>query len=333
MDTSAAPLPMPTPRPDGVYDPWLPPGGMDAFQEALVLSAYPAGSGIVAASSYRPGYIEYPLRVRVQTPGGAEAVCAIKASSRIGGAEREGRLLPVLARLGLRVPDVLAGPVHHPDYPQAGALFVMTELNGRPLPWILPTLEEVDATCRLVLEGVAAMHRLTEPLRREPVAAALPERTLVSELDGIIRRGGPWLGVGQFADAVERLNPVLASIRTPLVFSNGDYNPLNFLWDGQRLTGWLDFTHACFEDPHIGFAKFTIWAYDSFGWGAGARSGLVERYLYSRNVSRSEFAPRLALRCLSLLQRDVSVDGDRDVGPREAMLSVLRQAMASLCSS
>jgi len=325
LETQADP-----PDPDGGVEPWQPPDGFDAFQEALVLSACPVGSSVVAASPYRPGYIQYPLRVQVRMPDGSERVCAIKTSPEVGGAQREGLLLPVLGRLGLTVPALLAGPVPHPDYPHAGALFVMSELAGQPLPWIHPTLEEADATCRLLLEAVAAMHALTEPLRRDPVAARLPEHTLMGELDGIVHKGGPWFGVDLFAGAVERLQPVLERIDTPLVFSNGDYNPLNFLWDGTWLTGWLDFTHACFEDPHIGFAKFTIWAYDSFGWGAGARSGLVERYLVSRDVSRAEFAPRLALRCLSLLQRDVSVTGDHDAHAREAMLDVLRRALNTL---
>jgi hypothetical protein len=274
--------------------------------------------------------MQYPLRVSVQTPDGKEEVCVLKADSLIGGVEREGRLLPVLARLGLSVPSVLAGPIVHPDYPNAGALVVLSEMMGKPLPWLNATLTEIDVTCRLLQEGVAAMHQLTEPIRHEDVAKELPEKTMLSELEGIIHRGGPWLEVEFFSEAVQRLLPIVANIQTPLVFSNGDYNPLNFLWDGKSLTGWIDFTGACFEDPHIGFAKFMIWAFDSYGWGAGARGGLVERYLYAQDVSRSDFAPRLALRCLWRLQRDTSVAGEKDAFQREAILRVLRHALAGL---
>ena len=44
----------------------------------------------------------------------------------------------------------------------------------------------------------------------------------------------------------------------PLAFSSGDCNPGNFLSDGARLTGIVDFALACFEDPHIGFAKYRM---------------------------------------------------------------------------
>lgn len=105
---------------------------------------------------------------------------------------------------------------------------------------------------------------------------------------------------------------------------------MNFLHDGKGLIGWIDFTHACFEDPLIGFAKFFIWAFDTLGWGAGRRAGLVERYLYRQDLSRSDFAPRLVLRCLWRLQRDTSVANEQDAGCRRAMLSVLEEALDSL---
>jgi len=324
------PLVTEIPYPFDHYSPWQPPSGMDSYQESLVLSAYPEGSRVIEANSYRPGTMQYPLRVSVQTLDGEKKVCVLKADPLIGGVEREGRLLPVLARLGLSVPSVLAGPIVHPDYPNAGALVVLSEMRGKPLPWLDATLTEIDVTCRLLQEGVAAMHQLTEPIGYEDVAKELPEKTMLSELEGIIHRGGPWLEVGLFSEAVQRLLPIMAGIQTPLVFSNGDYNPLNFLWDGKSLIGWIDFTGACFEDPHIGFAKFMIWAFDSYGWGAGVRGGLVERYLYARDVSRSDFAPRLALRCVWRLQRDTSVAGEKDAFQREAILTVLRHALAGL---
>ncbi len=324
------PLPTERPYPYDHYDPWQPPPGMDAFQESLVLSAYPAGSRIVDADSYRPGYVHYPLRVTVQIPSRERHACVLKAAPLIGGGEREGKVLPVLARLGLPVPSVLAGPVAHPDYPNAGALVVLSELEGHPLPWLDATIDELDLTCRLLQQGVAGLHELTREIRQTDVADSLPETPMLAELEGIVARGGPWLEVRTFSEAVQRLMPVVANIQTPLVFSNGDYNPLNFLCDGERLTGWIDFTGACFEDPHIGFAKFVIWAFDSYGWGAGAKSGLVERYLYAQNVSRSEFAPRLALRCLWRLQRDVSVAGDMDAFERESILSVLEHALSGI---
>jgi len=324
MSTSAA---TDIPFPFDHYHPWQPATNIDAFQVALILEAYPSGTEIVEVGPYRPGYMQYPYRASVQLPDGREEICVLKADPLVGGIEREGKLLPVLARLGLSVPSVLAGPRLHPDHPNRGALIVLSELPGEPLPWGDITLAEADFTCRLHQEAVTRLHQLTDQLSRDKVARALPKKTLPSELDGIIARGGPWLEVPIFAEAVAHLQPILESIQRPLVFSNGDYNPLNFLHDGISLTGWIDFTGACFEDPLIGFAKFFIWAFDVLGWGAGIRAGLVERYLYNQDLSRSDFMPRLVLRCLWRLQRDVSVANEQDAFCRQAMLSVLQKAI------
>jgi len=312
------------------YQPWQPPEQVDAFQRALILGGYPPGSEIAEVGSYRPGYLDYPYRVQVRPPGGDESACVLKASPLIGGIEREGAVLPVLARLGLPVPAVLAGPASHPDYPHAGALLVLSELPGTGLPWIEVTLQEADLTCRLHRRALARLHQLTEPLSCDEVAHVLPRRTLLSELEEIVTRGGPWLSVPRFAQTVERLRPILERIQTPLVFTNGDYNPLNFLHEGDELTGWLDFTHACFEDPYVGLAKFLIWGFDRLGWGTGVQVGLVERFLYHHNVTRADFAPRLVLRCLYRLQRDTTVSGEQDRFYRQEILKVLDTALEDL---
>jgi hypothetical protein len=270
------------PYPYDQYDPWRPPLGMDAFQESLVLEAYPAGTRIVGADSYRPGYMRYPLRARVRLPGGREDNCVLKVDPLRGGIEREAKVLPVLAGLGLPVPVVLAGPVPHPDYPDAGAIAVLSELPGDPLPWIEATLEEIDLTCRLHQAAVDRLHELTDQLWSTGVGRDIPRRTMLSELGGIIRRGGPWLQVGAFSGALRRLRS----------------------------------------------AKFIIWGFDRYGWGS--KGGLVERYLYAHDVSRSDFASRLALRCLWRLQRDTSVAGERDAFQREAIVEVLEASLASL---
>lgn len=318
------------PYPFDHYHPWQPAAQVDEFQVSFILSAFPPGTEIVAISPYRPRYMNYPFRIRVQLPNGRENFCVLKADPLIGGVEREGKLLPVLAQLGLPVPSVLAGPRMHPDYPNGGALIILSELPGKPLPWGDITLAEADFTCKLHLEAVTRLNQLTEPIHHYKVAQELPKKTLPSELEGILSRGGPWLDVPIFMEAVEYLQPILEGIQKPLVFSNGDYNPLNFLHDGKSLSGWIDFTGACFEDPLIGFAKFVIWAFDILGWGAGIRAGLVERYLYSQDLTRSDFVPRLVLRCLWRLQRDTSVANEQDAFCRQAMLKVLKEALDSL---
>lgn len=303
---------------------------MGAPVAQFLISAYGPRTEILATQSYRPGYRAYPMAVSLQTPAGRTERCVIKTGDRIEGMEREARVLGALAEIGFPVPAVLAGPVVL-DGPAETHALLMRELPGQPLPWVgLTSLAAAHLTCRLLIDGVGRLHQLTEPIRRHAVAELLPRDTLSSELKEIVQRGGEWLGVDSFARAIDLLPRALAEVEVPLVFSNGDYNPLNFLHDSEAVTGWVDFEGARFEDPHIGFVKFLLWSRDEYGWGAGVKAGLVERYLYVRNVSRREFAPRLVLRCLRHLQQEVSASGEADLLQRRHMLGLLEEGLAAM---
>jgi aminoglycoside phosphotransferase len=299
--------------------------------EQFLISALPPGTEVLATRSYRPGYREYPMRVSLRTPGGNTASCVLNTAEGIGLLTLEAGVLRCLAEAGLPVPAVLAGPVALDGLEEGDALIVLSELPGEPLPWCgVTSLADADLACRLLIQGVLRIHELTDQVSRQAVAQALPRVTLSSELDEIVRRGGEWLEVGLFAEATDRLRHVIAAVEVPLVLSNGDYNPLNFLHQGGTLTGWVDFREARFEDPHIGFVKFRLWQLDDLGWGTGMKAGLIERYLYAQGVSRSEFAPRLVLRCLSHLQREVTVRGEEDANQRRHMLNVLADGLSAM---
>jgi len=304
---------------------------LSPFQEELILSACPHGSRIVEARFAREDRLPCPVRVHIAVPGGAGRQFILRMDRHIEGVAREAALLPVLARLGLPVPTVLAGPAHDPAHPGLGPLSVLSVLPGQDLlswAWDAPAADLATAM-RLVLEGVARLHALTEPLSRDPVAALLPRATVRAELDGVIARGGPWFDEPLFVRAVEVVRPLVAAIDTPLAFSSGDYNPGNFLWDGATVTGFIDFAWACFEDPHIGFAKY--WLYD---WFPLNKAGLIERYLETHGLSQADFAPRLATRCLWTLQREIPVadaDGATDYTRyRDRVLGFLRGALHAL---
>jgi aminoglycoside phosphotransferase (APT) family kinase protein len=125
----------------------------------------------------------------------------------------------------------------------------------------------------------------------------------------------PWVETRLFEEGVRVLRESIPRHRLPLVFSNGDYNPLNVLADSGGVTGWVDFEHACFEDPYIGLPKFRFWSADS-GWSLAAQVGLVERFLYRRRVSPSSFMVRVALRGLTHLH---------DTTPEEPPIVMLRE--------
>ena len=316
---------------DEAYDPSDPGERPDRFREQLILSAFPPGSEIIEVNTV-PRYFPRSSYITVRTPDGGERQVETKASYLQRGAETEAKILPVLGQLGLPVQEIVAGPTADPDRPETGPIIVLSHLPGEFPPYHAGvTVDQLDFHCRIVLAGVSRLQQLTEAVRKHPVAKDLPERTLVSELEESVKRGGPWMKEQVFAGAVDRLFAVLKKIKTPLVFSNGLNISWNFLHDKEKVCGFVGFDHACFEDPHIQFAKYKYWEGDRLGWGRYNQVGLVERWLYTQNVSRAEFAPRLALRCLWNLQREVSVSNEQQADHRDFILGVLKDGLACLC--
>jgi hypothetical protein len=321
------------PHPYDQYKPHGTPSQLDEFLSELVLSAFPKGS-VVMAFHKGTQYAEYPEgndRVSVRRPNDNEEQVIVLSGGFLHGVETEAAVLPVLARSGLPVSKVLAGPTPHPDYPDAGPFLVLSVLRGRYLPFIKmssrASSEELDLTCRLLVEGVERLHATTDAMHKDDAGKRLPRRTLFAELENIVQRGGPWFDEPVFTEASEVLRPVLKQIEIPLVFSNFFYYTWSFLCDEEKLTGLVQFQKACFEDPHVGFTIYKIWGpIDPVGWGPLNRAGLVERWLYRHNVSREEFAPRIALRCLWRLQREHAVEGDNP--GRDGILNVLRENLA-----
>lgn len=304
------------------------PSKLDISLEAVLLSLFPPGTRVLQSQSYRPDYLPYPMCVHLQTPDDGVRRCVVKINPP-DLIEREVKALRLLSRVGLAVPEVLFDPVPLPS--EERKLVVLSELPGRSLPWCgITSLAEADLACRLTLEGVARLHHLTARVQEFDAASSFPQNTLAAEYAATVAAMGEWRNVGIFQEAVEAVGETLAEADTPLVFSNGDYNPLNFLCDGQALSGFIDFEGACFENPHIGFAKFLIWSRDEYGWGTGKKAGLVERYLYTQNVSRRAFAPILVLRCLRHLIQEVSPTDSKDEAAREHMLQLITEGVQAI---
>jgi hypothetical protein len=310
------------------------PETLSAFHRALVLSVFPPGSRLEAvrpfAAAYGSAYGPGPLRVDVALATGASRSVVLRRSRRPERVATEARVLPVLARLGLPVPLVLAGPATDLDAPREGPVTVLSLLPGDNLQRLSETSAAGQVTAgTLVLAGVARLHAVTAGVRADAVAAVLPSHDLQGELAAVLARGGPWLGEPPFRDAVGRLEIPLRAVRTPPVFSNGDYQPGNFLSDGHGLTGFVDFEDACFEDPHAGMAKYRIYDLRPL-----SKTDLLERYLRAQGLSEAAFAPRMAVRCLATLQREIPVAGG-DAGQqhyRAHVLGLLQAALIALSS-
>ena len=304
------------------------PSKLDISVEAVLLSLFPPGTRVIRSRPYRPDYRRYPMRVHLQTPGDDARRCVVKINLP-DLIEREVKALRLLSRAGLAVPEVLFDPVPLPPSEER-TLVVLSELPGRPLPWCgVTSLAEADLACRLTLEGVARLHHLTARVQELDAASSFPRNTLAAEYASTVAGMGEWRDAGTLQEAALAVGETLAEADTPLVFSNGDYNPLNFLCDRQALSGFIDFEGACFENPHIGFVKFLVWSRDEQGWGTGKKAGLVERYLYTRNVSRRAFAPLLVLRCLRHLIREVSPAG-RNEADRAHMLQLITEGVQTI---
>ncbi|MBI3974663.1 MAG: phosphotransferase [Chloroflexi bacterium] len=99
---------------------------------------------------------------------------------------------------------------------------------------------------------------------------------------------------------MEVLPPLVEQVQEPLCFWNGDTNPANFLSDGHRLTGFVDFAHASWHDPHYGLARFTV-----YQWVQLDRPLLFQRYRECHRLSERDFALRSAVHCLWMLQTSV----------------------------
>lgn len=300
---------------------------LGTFQRALLLSACPAGT-LITEARFAPQYMEKgPALVGLTCPDGSERTVVVKRSGSPHGVLTEARLFPVLARLGLPVPAVLAGPAFDPANPQSGPSMVMSYLPGTDLQRLSEASPAgLDVAGALVLDGIARLHSLTEAVLGEEIGRDLPRVALLTELRSVVERGGPWLQAPLFRQAVQQLVPILAEVRAPLVFSNGDYQPANFLTDGERVTGFVDFELACFEDPHYGVAKYRV-----YDMAPLHKAGFVERYLDAHQLSEADFAPRLAVRCLWTLQREIPVSGsDADNDYRSHVLQLLRGALRRL---
>jgi len=269
-----------------------------------VLSRFPAGARVTSARHMQE-MVPCPIHVCVTLSDGAEGEVVLRIARNRGGVEREALVLPVLAWLGLPVPVVLAGPVADPEDVDAVTMTLHSLLPGKTLQvWSEHSGRGLEMAIEQVIEAVSRLHQLTDRLLQDEISPLLPHKTLSSELQGLLHRGNPWMQERVVENVVSRLIPIVETLDTPLVFSNGDYQPANFLSSGDRLTGFVDFEKACFEDPLMSLARYPVYDFNPL-----QRAGVVTRFLRAKGFTATDFAPRLALFCLRTLVTKVPVSG------------------------
>jgi len=173
-----------------------------------------------------------PWLLRVS--GGRSAVLRVRALEAAGGLATEVAALELAGAYGLPVPRVLAADLDGTVC--AGALAVLTttvpgtsRVTGPPSP----------ARLRALGAAAAGIHRLSAP----PPSPALPVRT--RPIEGVdfaaLRRAAPPRELLVAAEALLARLPVPSA---PPVFVHGDLWQGNTLWDGDTLTGIIDWDCA-----------------------------------------------------------------------------------------
>lgn len=270
----------------------------DALLQAVKVGR-PQVKMIANIRSFRPSYRFFPAELTLTFSDGKSVDEVLKTSDRRESLEFEKGVLEALHEIGLPVPQTRSSIFRISQFEKVCWGLFLQVLDGDPLEWLgIDNLHSADITCKLALAGVERLHQLTDMVLQHRISATLPKRCLADEYESIRSSAGPWLSEVFFREALDTLECMIPQIAVPLVFTNGDYNPLNFLSRNGKLIAWIDFEHAGLEDPHIGFAKFVLWADDSYGWATGASAGLVERYIFNNNIRPCDFYGRIVLRGL-----------------------------------
>lgn len=267
--------------------------GLSQTEIDLVLSIFPTGAS-VEESHYFDNYdLPCPIKVRVKQPNG-ESKLVVLRRARHGDVEREVAVEQLLSEIGLPVPRVLAGSTE--------GVVVLSWLEGEDLQhFSMRSDAHTERAKHLLISALGTLESITETVDVQSSGNLLERRSLVMELDAI-PKDGPWKSEPLFLNSVSSLRPVLEQIDTPISFTNGDHQPANFLTDGERVTGFLDFEDACLRDPLMGIAKYPVYDLHPLN-----KAGFVDLYLDSRGFDQADFAPRLALMCLATLQGDIPV--------------------------
>lgn len=269
---------------------------LSQIEKRFILSTFPKGSAVEESHYFDNYNLPCPIKVRVKTKDeGSKFVVLrkVRHSDDIKDIEMEAKLLGSLAQYDIPVPKVLAG--------SKNGMTVLTFLEGENLQhYSMNSKAHAKKACKLLLKALTILENVTEKISQD-AGELLQRYTLLDELESTYNKS-PWNSEKVFKEAVDFLLPVLRQISTPLIFTNGDYQPANFLTDGKKIVGFIDFENAKLRDPLMGLAKYPVYDLHPLN-----KAGFVETYLQGRGFTEQQFFPRLALFCLITLQKEISV--------------------------
>jgi len=305
---------------------------LSASHMRLLDIAFP-GADIARVQNDPEPWQMFSPRVTLTLPDGSERIIDFRADIT----QERADLLPALRRLGIPVPRLLSEitgrdlEVLALAEPPLGENLSLWALGGTP--------HRIRIATECAFEGIDRLQSITPALSDDPIGKLLPRRTLSDEAaaltDHDLWKGDIWLNnPGSqvekwrldpwFRDAVCKVQAAVADMHDPLVYTDymhffpGSYRihaitpqvdieaPLG--WPGDiRLTentlAEFSSPYGHFGDPLLGLAM--VWIYDCYPF---VHTGFVEQFLWRRGVSRRDFAPRLALRALQTIARELPVE-------------------------
>ncbi len=303
------------------------PPGLSETRLSLLNAAFP-GARLLSVQSDLEPWMPFGPRVRFALADGVEK--AVDFRGDIDPAR--AALLPVLERLGIPGPRLIHGPV--PD----GERFLSlceTPRGENLLLWALGgTPHRIRLATERAFEAIDRLQGITGALQADLVGAKLERRTLADEVavltedarweaDAWLAEEGrartQWLADPWFTDAVAKVQSAVADIHDPLVYTHyGFFFPLSYriaatddpfnepfgapgdpAYQKNPLVEFVQpFGH--YGDPLLGLAM--VWVQDCYPF---VHTGFVEQFLWRRGVTKREFAPRLALKALQMIARDL----------------------------
>jgi hypothetical protein len=260
-----------------------------------------------------------PILVSLRTRQGS-LVKVVLRRTRHGDVRNEVPILRALKAYGLPVPQVLAGPFKNDRNEHVAVYSLLPGENLQKLS--MGSGRDLDLAKNLLIQATTTLTDTGEFIKKYEAGGLAPSKTLADELRTLCDGDNPWYAEKVFSDAIRKLQGSLDGVATPLVFTNGDYQPGNFLAQAGELTGFLDFESPSFQDPMMAFVKYPIYDLQPI-----SRTDLIQVFLRRHGFSEEEFGRRLVLGCLQVLKKEVPVlGGDIEMQKyRERVLSILNK--------
>ncbi len=321
-------------------------------QMALIQAAFP-GARLLSVQDDPEPWMPFSPRVRLALSDGTEKSVDFRGDMDPARAQ----LLLFLERHDIPGPRILHGPVLNADQNRYLTL-CETPRGENLLLWALGgTPHRIRLATERAFESIDRLQGVTEALLADPVGANLPHRTLTDEADLILSaeqwNADPWLAEASqsiaewradpwFKAALSKTRAAAADIHAPLVFTNYLHffplsvriypaestfqEPLGWPGDAQYQQNPIaEFVqpYGHIGDPLLGLAM--VWVYDCYPF---VHTGFVEQFLWRRGVSRREFAPRLAIKALQMIARDLPIERPEESSYWDGLHGWVEQALS-----